>query len=359
MSGPASPRDDLRHVEACERCVVKDRCGGVPEGVTPREPILETRSRRRLSLISTVEEQIAREMVTRSIGDREGRALDEEVVRVNFHCNQVCTFCFVSTHLPAPQEEAVRDAIVQAAARGARVILSGGEPTLNPRLVEYVKLARETSTHPVELQTNAVRLEDRALAETLVRAGISEAFVSLHGSRAETSDAITNAPGTFEKTLRGLDNLRELGVRLRVNFVICRSNARELPELVQMCATRWPSAFVNVSFVAPSTDVVPRDRELIPRYDEVLPFVSEAVERASRLGVTIGGFDSMCGIPLCLVPAPLERFFALSTLPEGHDGGEFEKPEACSRCALSSRCHGVRRGYLEMHGDVELRPLAQ
>jgi MoaA/NifB/PqqE/SkfB family radical SAM enzyme len=354
------------HLPACGACRVRDRCAGVADDYLARaplgaiEPIRDDRARRRLSLISTVEEQIARELVTPNLySDGDGARLPEEIIRVNFHCNQACRFCFVSTHLPPAGDEAVRAAIRSAAERGVKITLSGGEPTLHPRLVEFVRFARELGGRPVQLQTNAVRLDDAALARALHEAGVGEAFVSLHGSTAELSDAVTSAPGTFARTVIGLDHLHAIeGLSLIVNFVICGSNLRDLPAFVRLVGTRWPRAYVNVSFVAPSTDVVPRERALVPRYSEALPLLTEALLEAERIGLAVGGFESMCGIPLCLVPSGFARFFRAEALPAGFDGGEFLKASACARCALSERCFGVRRGYAELHGTDELRPVA-
>ena len=360
----ASGRRDHIHLAPCAQCVVQDRCSGIPRATLERfgapamTPIDSDRARRRLSLISTVEEQVARELVTPSrYHDAIYGDVDEDIIRVVFRCNQSCRFCFVSTHLPTAESEAIEDAIRAAAARGRKITLSGGEPTLHGRIVEHVRLAKSLSSLPVLLQTNAVRLADRPLAEALADAGLDEAFVSLHGASAAVSDAVTHAPGTFEKTALGLDHLMQCGVRLQINFVICQSNMHEMAEWVRLLARRWPGAFANVSFVAPSTDVVPRERSLVPRYTDVLPVLAEAVALADDLGVEIGGFESMCGIPLCLVPRRLERYFELSDVPPGFDGGEFTKPPACSSCALASRCYGIRRGYVALHGGDELRPV--
>lgn len=359
-------RPEYDEIAACADCHVRDRCPGVARaylarfGAPEAAPVRDDRTRRRLSLISTVEEQVARELVTPNrYRDAMERDLDEDIIRVNFHCNQACRFCFVSTHLPEAGDAAVRAAILDAARRGVKITLSGGEPTLNPRLVEYVRLAKTSSKMPVLLQTNAIRLDDEGLARALCEAGLDEAFISLHGSTAEISDAVTSAPGTFARSVAGIDHLYRAGtVRIVLNFVICKTNASNLPEYVRFVAGRWPGVFLNVSFVAPSTDVVPREEEYIPRYTDVLPFVEEGLREAARLGVEMGGFESMCGIPLCLVPASLDGYFRLADIPPGFDRGEFRKTETCERCALSSGCYGLRRGYYELHGAAELRAVA-
>lgn len=356
-------RSEYTEIPACAGCQVRDRCPGVSRdylsrfGVPASHPIRDDRTRRRLSLISTVEEQVARELVTPNrYRDPEERDIDEDIIRINFHCNQACRFCFVSTHLPEAGDAAVRKAILSAAARGVKITLSGGEPTLNPRVVDYVRLAKAHSSMPVLLQTNAIRMDDDGLARALAEAGLDEAFISLHGTTAEISDAVTSAPGTFARTVVGVDNLYRTGtVRIVLNFVICKTNASNLPEYVRFVAARWPRTFVNVSFVAPSTDVVPREEEFIPRYSDVLCFVEEGLREARRLGIEMGGFESMCGIPLCLVPSSLDAYARLADIPPGFDRGEFVKTETCQSCSLETACYGLRRGYLELHGGGELR----
>lgn len=348
----------------CVGCAVESSCPGFAASYvarrgapTPR-PISDERTRRRLSLVSTVDEQIARELVTvNEHRDADGTRYDEHIVRVSFHCNQACRFCFVSTHLPPPDDGAVRAAIEAAASAGARVVISGGEPTLNPRLVEWVKLARSLGPAPIELQTNAVLLDDRARVDALVAAGVDRAFVSLHGATAEVSDDVTGAPGTFSRTLVGVDHLVAAGVAVVLNFVVCQRNREEIVAFVRLVAARWPTAWVNLSFVAPSSDVVPRERALVPRYADVLPQIGAALELAERLGLVVVGFESMCGLPLCLVPASLERFVALAGVPEGYDRGEFVHVEACARCSMRESCFGVRRGYVELWGTDDLAPI--
>lgn len=361
----SATRSNHSYLDMCESCLVRDRCPGLPNAQLERfgpptmTPVTTDRIRRRLSLISTVEDQIARELVTpnRVRDATHGIDMNEDIIRVLFQCNQSCRFCFVSTHLPAAGDEAVEAAIRSSGAKGHKITLSGGEPLLHPRIVHFVRLAKSVSKHPVLLQTNAIRLAQNNLARTLAEAGLEEAFVSLHGATAEVSDAVTDAPGTFEKTLLGLDALMEAGIRTQINFVLCQSNLHELKAWVTLLADRWPAAFANVSFVAPSTDVVPRDHALVPRYEEVLPILAEAVELGELRGLEIGGFESMCGIPLCLVPHSLSRFFALSDLPPGFDAGEFIKTSACAECSLASRCFGIRRGYVALHGERELKPI--
>jgi MoaA/NifB/PqqE/SkfB family radical SAM enzyme len=341
--------DDPGHerIAACAGCLVADRCPGVPLGTAPFDarPVTDERTRRRLTIIDDVAAQQERELVSH---DRhrlpDGGFVDEAVIRVVFHCNQACRMCFVSTHLPAASNDRVRAEIDRWAAAGRRIILSGGEPTLHPELPALVAEAARKSAQPVGIQTNAIRI-DGALAERLKKAGLADAFVSLHGARTETSDRVTGAPGTFAKTLAGIEQLVAAGIDVVVNFVMSADNRGELPGVARLVADR--GARLNVSFVAAMNDLVPG--EIVPRYSDVLPEIAEAATITPLVGL-----ESMCGLPLCLVPQPIAA--RLADAPAELDRGEFAKPPPCARCAAQDRCWGVRRSYLALHGDGELRP---
>lgn len=344
----------------CSGCAIADRCPGLPDAAagTPVRPLAEDRVRRRLSLISTVEDQIARELYQDEITRRPGLPPQPvRTVRIGFRCNQACDFCFVSTHLPAAERADVEAAITEAAREGAHLVISGGEPTLDPSVAEYVALAKREGATFVELQTNATRLGAKVPVAPLVDAGVDLFFVSLHGASAEVSDTVTGAPGTHVKTLAGIDAIHASEGALRLNFVFCETNRHEFPRYIDMVAERWPGTNVSVSFVAPSTDMVPRTAALIPRYTDVVPALAEGIRRAHAKGLPLSGFDSMCGLPLCLVPDDLGEFFELPEAPEGYGRGETFYAEPCQRCDLAGRCFGLRQGYAVLHGTDELKPV--
>ena len=376
LSATGSEQPGYRRAVGCEACTVADRCPGFPEVDLERDrtlvpsPITDERTRRRLTVVRGVDEQIARELVSRELGrDLTGKSWLIHTIRIQFLCNQACDFCFVSTHLPHPPTSAIHAALEQAARENAIIAISGGEPTLNPKLCDYLRYAKQLGISSIELQTNAIRLADPSLADAIANAGVDTAFVSLHGSKAAICDAITNAPGTWAKTVEGLDQLARVGVHTRVNFVMCQSNAEDFPAVVELVATRWPGFILTFSFVAPSTDLVPRTSELIPRYSAMFGPLVEGLRRGRELGVMITGFESMCSIPLCLKPDGLGEYQQLSAIMiEGGEvqgseigtepTGEFEKPPVCDDCSQRQRCWGVRRGYVSLYGIDELRPFA-
>ncbi len=356
-----------RRIAQCEGCAARDVCPGPMASIAAEVAGIARTLHATDSLEGVV--QLSRER-TRMLQEyrssfflesKEG-VVERRIVRVNFHCNQACDFCFVSRELPAIEHEIIEREIRDAAASGAELDLSGGEPTLNPRLPEYIRLARELGVRELDLQTNAIKMADRAFAHQLVEAGLNQAFISLHGVTAAVSDRVTAAPGTFVKTIAGVQNLLAEGVAVCLNFVLCGYNVDELallPDFIDRELGHPGKVVANFSFVAASTDNVPRDTKLIPRFRDVAWALETAYSRATERGLRWTGFDSKCGVPACYLPRALRQEHFAHDLPseELARAKGFTKSEACGECELDKRCYGIRSTYATMYGVDELRPV--
>ncbi len=359
-------------VALCDGCGAHEVCPGPRRGV---EAAVAAIGRRLPPGARGVPPTGERERVLRELKSvlyktgRDGKVQESRVLRLNFHCNQACDFCFVSRELPPPEDEILQAELMEVARRGAALSISGGEPTLHPRLADYLRRTVELGITEVQLQTNAIRMSDPAYAAELASSGLRSAFVSLHGTTAATCDRVTAAPGTFVKTVAGIKNLLASGVSVCANFVVCVYNAAELAQLPDYVASELRPAAgasggsiqINFSFVAAGSENVPRDTGLIPRISEVRWALDAALARARALDIPVLGFDSQCGVPACLLPEEVWKAWFVEDLPsEEIDAfsASFRKGEVCASCALTRRCYGVRTAYAEMYGTSELQPLA-
>ncbi|MFO0658211.1 MAG: radical SAM protein [Polyangiaceae bacterium] len=363
---------NYQRIASCERCSARTVCAGPIKSIAARVAPLARPlgdDERAAGLVPMSEERARVLLEYRSqffLTSPEGTVRERRIVRVNFHCNQACDFCFVSRELPPVEHERIVKEITEVAERKAVLDLSGGEPTLNPRLSEYLSLARDLGVPEVELQTNAIKMADAAFAKQLVDAGLKQAFVSLHGITPEVCDRVTAAPGTFVKTVQGIKNLISLGVITRLNFVVCGYNAQQLAKFPDFVAREFGSIRpetqidINFSYVAASTDNVPRDTGLIPRFTDVAWALAEARSRSVALNIRMTGFDSKCGVPACYLPRDIREEHFAKDIPKeelAHVGNGFTKSSACASCELDRRCYGIRTTYAEMYGTDELRPI--
>lgn len=278
-----------------------------------------------------------------------------------YRCNQVCTFCELADMNVELTPEKIHAAIVQSRARGSkRLIITGGEPTLSPRLLEYVAAARAQGFDQIELQTNAVLLDKPGLAASLRAAGLTSAQVSLHGPDSALSDALTAAPGTHRRTLGGIDKLLEAGVRVLLNHLIFDDVKHLLLDFVAMAEQRWGAhrSQVTLQFHSPRNEFPTRAEALrhVPRYSAYAQLLKQAIDRARGFGFAVHDLGDPTGIPsLCVHGGDASYLGPLIAQPRLHRWEEewMTRVPACEGCDAKAACLGVPRHYVALHGDAE------
>lgn len=142
-------------------------------------------------------------------------------------CNLRCVHCYGSSGPEAKDEElrvgTWRNTIKRAADLGCRKIqLTGGEAFKYGGVLDLATFARETGYTSIEIFTNATLLTLERV-RTIKELGVHIA-VSLYSSDSSVHDQVTQTPGSFRKTRRGLTLLREFEIPTRVAVVVTRYN---------------------------------------------------------------------------------------------------------------------------------------
>ena len=285
-----------------------------------------------------------------------------------YRCNQTCMFCELADMDVELSPEEIRAALDAARARGStRVILTGGEPTLSRDLATHIAYARSIGFLEIELQTNAVLLDREGAARALCAAGLTSAQVSLHGPDATISDALTAAPGTHARTLRGVDALLDAGARVLLNHLIFSDNAPLLLEFIDLVIARWGAhrERLVVQFHSPRNEFPTREEGLrhVPRYSTYAARLREAIDRGRAAGLSIRDLQDPTGIPsLCILGADtayLGEIGPQRAFPRYHawESDWLTRVAACSECAMRDACMGIPKHYLALHGDSEFRSI--
>jgi MoaA/NifB/PqqE/SkfB family radical SAM enzyme len=289
-------------------------------------------------------------------------------IGIIYQCNQPCTFCQLAemnTHIPPAR---VRAALEASRARGARrVILTGGEPTLCRDLLDYVGYARQLGYTTIELQTNATLLDKAERAVGLRQAGLTDAQVSLHGPDSDISDRLTAAPGTHQRTLAGIGNLLDAGVRVLLNHLIFRDNCHLLLDFVDMVERRWGPhrERLIMQFHSPLNEFARQGNahKHIARYSEYASQLRRAIDRGRALGYWVKDLQDPTGIPaLCVLgvdSAYLGPILSQRIKPRFHrwESGWMTRVAACKCCEIADACMGIPKGYVELFGDEEFRSI--
>ena len=212
---------------------------------------------------------------------------------MHFRCNLFCEHCMIEGTMDRLEPESMEH-FHQILDQNRRenswkgLILTGSEITLRSDLPELARLARKNGFEHVRIQSHGMRLADVNYCKELVDAGIDEYFVSVTAADAETHDAITKAPGSFNKTLRGLENLEDFaGVITCTNTVITERSYRQLPQVVERLGHLQRLVQMDFWTYWPMTEQ--DDKDLIASHLDVVPFLKQAIARAALAGPVRGG----------------------------------------------------------------------
>ena len=284
----------------------------------------------------------------------------QALVRVGFRCNQKCGICWQDRQWGTFDATQIRTWIEDLGNAGARsLIISGGEPTLDPDLETYITHAREIGFHTITLETNAILFANGKLAPRLRDAGLSDCFVSLHSGDSETSDFITRAPGTFARTVTGIKALLAANVPVRLNCVLTGEGIDHLdtvPDLIH----REFGADPNLRGLMLSQPSDPFDPTLtpsiVPEPQKLRDTLYRVIDRAFDLEIEISGLDGPCGPPLCAFGAD-PRITDLAPIGEALSGRTYLP--LCDGCAVRHACFGPRLADVELYGEACVAPISK
>jgi len=165
-------------------------------------------------------------------------------LEITARCNNDCRHCYIN--LPAGDACAkamelslpeILDIADQAVEMGAIwCLITGGEPLLRPDF-EEIFLGLKRKGLLVGVFTNATLIREQHV-KLFKRYPPRDMEITVYGVTRETYEAVTRKPGSFEAFQRGLRNLLDNGLPVRLKAMALRSNIHELPEIADFCRQR-------------------------------------------------------------------------------------------------------------------------
>ncbi|HWA72732.1 MAG TPA: radical SAM protein [Polyangiaceae bacterium] len=290
------------------------------------------------------------------------------LIKVGYGCNENCTFCHTADvrHIEGSSAE-VHTKILRARSLGhTMVVLSGGEPTIRPELLEWAMHVASLGMD-FGLVTNGLMLAYPGLVARLLERRLRYVYLSLHGGTPVVHNRMVRSDA-FEHAVRALSNLSGHGLDLTVNTVVARQNLEHLRAVVDLVLP-YPDVTLKFSMLQPKGGGERGFNALMPAVTDVAARVRDAISYGiERTGGTGPSF-AHDGLPFCLIPGLESRYDDLKTHgfrtmvevgePDFYPVDDKDKvqPSQCTGCSLSGACPGLFRGYHAVHGDGELRPV--
>ena len=254
---------------------------------------------------------------------------------LNGPCEGRCLFCSAKNDAESPLDRVL--AALDRRVVGGTICIIGNEPLLYSRIFDILAACRSAGFSEIEIMTSGMRLAHFPVAERFCRGGATSFSIPLHAALAEVHDGITGVPGSFDLTVRGIENILKHGAKVYIHTTLIRHNFAAIPAL---------SKFVQKRFSAPFA-VLP----LRPK-SSGLPFLSLAVRLSEAKSLQAFG---LYGFPHCV--SPYDTGEVSPSLKAYFECQAFEKPGKCGQCVKQRACPGLFRDYIDIFGDDELYPM--
>ncbi len=162
-------------------------------------------------------------------------------INLTRRCNLACAHCYLdaTTLEQGDSDELTTEevclALDEVAARSdeTMVVLTGGEPLLRQDLEQIVTHGAEKGLSMVAGTNGTLLTEKRA--EALKQAGLLGAGISIDSLKADVHDAFRGQPGSWQRTMLGIENCKNAGLDFQVHFTVTDSNVDELDDMIVFC----------------------------------------------------------------------------------------------------------------------------
>jgi 2Fe-2S type ferredoxin len=214
------------------------------------------------------------------------------------YCNSACVFCvekFTVQPQVAPKSDEIRAAILQGSGKYNMLHFMNGEPSLHPKIFDYVELAKANGYRHFGMSSHFRAFADPKLALRFLQAGFEFFDISLHAATPEAQEIVNpidDRGRSLQEALHGLRNMYEIARRYRLRIavthkiVISRLNYRELLPIFLATYRFGVRNFILQPVKAGGLDDGLTDR-LTVNEDEFMPMVNELLRATEGSGAEI------------------------------------------------------------------------
>jgi len=246
------------------------------------------------------------------------------LVELTYRCNLDCFFCYNDLGLagrPLSREQYYKLFADLADLGVLNLTLTGGEPLAHPDFLLLGARARELG-FVVRIKSNGHALRGELARRIRDEVDPFLIEVSLHGATAAVHDRQTRVPGSFERLLANLGEMRALGLRVKLNSTLTAWNEGEIEAMLDLAEELGLPLQVD-------PEVTPRDdgsREPLAvaastagllRFFEVLRERSERAVAAAAPGGSVGATP---GGAMGAAPGGAGAAAPVAVAPGGDDG---------------------------------------
>lgn len=293
-------------------------------------------------------------------------------MKLGYTCCNNCRFCVVANKrfLGDFTTEQIKKNLIDAKKSGlVDVVFTGGEPTIRKDIFELVSYAKQLGFRTIQIQTNGRMLYYKNFVEKLIDAGTNEFSPALHGHTAELHDFLTRSPGSFDQTVQGIKNLKEMDQYVLTNTVITIPNSKFLTKIAELLINLKVDQF-QFAFIHADGNALKYFDQIVPFKSKIKPHVHKALDFAKEHGYEPPNI-MVEAYPFCFMEN-YEKYCSEFYIPPSEireptgftpDFENVRRTQAkikgpkCSECKHFVICEGPWREYPQRRGWSEFQPV--
>lgn len=175
-------------------------------------------------------------------------------INLTRRCNLSCAHCYLDADaLSHPTDDELTTAEIcdllddiVSCGDGTMVVLTGGEPLLRRDLEDIVTHGSGLGLAMV-VGSNGIMLTERRVA-SLQRAGLLGVGISVDSLQADKHDRFRGKPGSWARTMAGIEQCRRQGLSFQLHFSVTDDNVDEITAMIEFAGASG-ARVLNVFFL--------------------------------------------------------------------------------------------------------------
>ncbi|MEW6003059.1 MAG: radical SAM protein [Nitrospirota bacterium] len=257
-------------------------------------------------------------------------------------CNNNCLYCS-TRHKDSAQTDFNSISTVLNQKDGENVVIYGGEPTLRSDFFEIILGAQRNDYQRIKLITNGRILSDIQFLFRIFNAGCYLFEMKLWGSNPDLHDYLTQSPGSFRETIKGLENLQRISSDkfIYIRIPLCKQNYGDIENTVAMALNFG----VNRIILA------------LEDYNLAFKLALPHIRNALNISIFNRVWILTEGLPFCVMQGLEQHLSEIYTGWQTIYDRNYRHHKNCRNCVYHEICPGIEIRYLKQFGDRELLPV--
>jgi len=267
---------------------------------------------------------------------------------LTYDCNDNCISCPVprKKERKNPSLKEIYIEIDKIKKYSEHIELNGGEPTLNKDLLKILNYIKNKNFKETSLLSNCQTFYNENNVKKILKVPNLKIITTLYGHNKNLQDSITRNPGSFERKIKGIENLIKYKIPIELRILLQKKNYNEINEIIKFTnqyklnkiiilnPKLTACALKNIEYVGEKISIISKK-------------LSYAIKLSNNKNIELYHF------PHCILPHELWQYSKGQTSIKG----EICFIEECNGCSKQKVCSGIWCSYLNKFGKDEFKKI--